>query len=221
MIGKDLREVAFLGRMTAAFTHEMKNVLAIIKESAGLMEDLLLLSQQSAFPHRERFARCLTTIQAQTKRGVELSTRLNRLAHSPDEEVATVDLNDLLEQVVTLSGRFARLKGVTLTLHPHMEALSVIVSPLKLQIAVFTCLECCWEAMAAGGSISLSVTVVGREATVKFCCQNGGDGKDAPAVSFSEAEAKGVIQEMVTSLDCRIEWCASKPVFEMIFPVVV
>ena len=60
MVETDLREVAFLGRITAAFTHEMKNVLAIIKESAGLMEDLLALSQEAAFPHRDRFARCLS-----------------------------------------------------------------------------------------------------------------------------------------------------------------
>ena len=111
---KDLREAAFLGRITAAFTHEMKNVLAIIKESAGLMEDLLALSQEATFPQRDRFVRCLTTIAAQTKRGVELSGRLNRFAHSPDQDIATVDLNDILEQVVFLSGRFARLKGVTL-----------------------------------------------------------------------------------------------------------
>ena len=131
MVVADLREVAFLGRITAAFTHEMKNVLAIIKESAGLMEDLLALTPGPAFPHRDRFARSLTTIQAQTKRGVELSNRLNRLAHSSDKEVARVDLNDILEQVIILSERFARLKGVSLQLYPHGEALSVVVSPVS------------------------------------------------------------------------------------------
>ena len=35
----DKRQVAFFGRMTAGITHEMKNVLAIIKESSGLMQD--------------------------------------------------------------------------------------------------------------------------------------------------------------------------------------
>ena len=95
-MGMDSREVAFFGRITAAFTHEMKNVLAIIKESAGLMEDLLALSQNAAFPHQERFVRSLATIEAQAKRGIELSNRLNRFAHSPDEAFATVDLNEML-----------------------------------------------------------------------------------------------------------------------------
>ena len=32
-------EIVFFGKITAGITHEMKNVLAIIKESSGLVED--------------------------------------------------------------------------------------------------------------------------------------------------------------------------------------
>ena len=197
----DLREVAFLGRMTAAFTHEMKNVLAIIKESAGLMEDLLALSEETVFPHRQRFVRCLTKIEAQTKRGVELSNRLNRLAHSPDEEVARVDLNDILEQVIILSERFARLKGVSLQWYPHGEALSVVVSPVRLQMAVFACLECCWECMAAGGNIALSIMLEGREATMRFSCRNGDDLKEDQVVRLPNPEMRLAFEELVTGLN--------------------
>ena len=34
----------FFGKMTASISHEIKNVLAIINENAGLLEDLALLS---------------------------------------------------------------------------------------------------------------------------------------------------------------------------------
>lgn len=34
-------EAAFLSAMTASATHEVRNVLAIIKESAGLVDDLI------------------------------------------------------------------------------------------------------------------------------------------------------------------------------------
>ncbi len=36
----------FFGMINASISHEIKNVLAIISESAGLMEDLLLLAQK-------------------------------------------------------------------------------------------------------------------------------------------------------------------------------
>jgi C4-dicarboxylate-specific signal transduction histidine kinase len=220
IVETDLREVAFLGRITAAFTHEMKNVLAIIKESGGLMEDLLTLNQETPFPHKDRFVRCLATIQAQTNRGVELSNRLNRLAHSPDEEVATVDLNEILDQVVFLSERFARLKGVTLSLNLHEEALNVVVSPLRLQMAVFSCLECCWRSMAAGGSVALSVTQAGKEAIVTLCCRNAAEVSEDLTVTFSDAVAKREIQEMVATFHCRIKCSASAPGLELILPIV-
>lgn len=219
MLETELKEVAFFGRITAAFTHDMKNVLAVIKESAGLMEDLLSLSQNAAFPHKDRFARTLATIQAQVKRGVDLSSRLNRFAHSPDEDVATVDLNEILEQVVFLSGRFARLKEVSLSLKPHPQALPVVASPVGLQMAVFTCLECCWKSVSGGGSVSLSVAQDKQEVIITFACGGGADVEEEPAGWIADAEAGLAIREMVKSSNCRIQSNASGLGLELILPV--
>lgn len=52
-------EIVFFGKITAGITHEMKNVLAIIKESSGLMEDLILLRPEDDFPHKESDAKRL------------------------------------------------------------------------------------------------------------------------------------------------------------------
>jgi hypothetical protein len=215
----DVREVAFFGRITAAFTHDMKNVLAIIKESAGLMGDLLSLIGNDAFPHQERFVRALATIETQTKRGVELSNRLNRFAHSPDEAVARVELNEVLGQVICLSERFARLKGVTLSLNPCPEGLPVLVSPMRLQMAVFGCLECCWGSMTAGGSIALSVAQRGPEAIIRFACESGADVTEALVGWFSDAEASQTMQEIAESLKSRIECSTPEPGLELILPV--
>jgi hypothetical protein len=217
----DLREVAFFGKITAAFTHEMKNVLAIIKESAGLMEDLLSLSQSAAFPHRERFARALGTIEAQAKRGIELSSRLNRFAHSPDASVASVDLNEILEQMIFLSGRFARLKGVTLSLDPHAHALPLITYPVVLQMAIFCYLESCWEVLGTGGNIALSAGRKGQEVVISFVCRSGGDSADELSGKLAASEGRLVLEEMMKSLKCRIEGGASRSGFDLILPSAV
>ena len=36
-----VKEIGFMGKVTASLSHEIKNTLAIINESAGLMGDLL------------------------------------------------------------------------------------------------------------------------------------------------------------------------------------
>ena len=84
------RQVAFFGRITASITHEMKNVLAIIKETSGLMQDILAFSNEGVCPHEDKLKGTLHTISEQIERGVELTSRLNRVAHDPDELTQSV-----------------------------------------------------------------------------------------------------------------------------------
>ncbi len=157
MKGSEAREVAFFGRITASFTHEVKNILAIIKESSGLMEDLLSLTKDQPFPHWERFSHRVSVIQQQVQRGVGLATRLNRFAHSTDEPIARVDLNELADQLIWLSERFARLKEVTLKWSPAESAVPLDTSPIDLQMAVFTLMEGCWNQLPAQSQVELRV----------------------------------------------------------------
>lgn len=170
MTQPELNELKFFGRITAGFTHELKNVLAIIRESAGLMEDILGLYKQESFPHLERFLRAVNSIQGQVNRGVELSTRLNRFAHSPDEPSATVDMNEAAEQIALLAQRFARLKGVTFRVEPGVPAPSLVANPVHIQMALFLALESCWNQMDSGGEIVLRPEIKDGAAVVGIEC---------------------------------------------------
>jgi C4-dicarboxylate-specific signal transduction histidine kinase len=148
-------ESAFLGRISAGMTHEIKNVLAIIKESSGLMEDLLALSRDASFPYREKFQQVLATIRDQVGRGVELTTRLNRFAHSMDEPVAEVELNDLIGQMAMLMQRFARLKKVQLQVTPAERPITVRNDPFRLQLVLAACVDCLLAQSQEGAVIRL------------------------------------------------------------------
>jgi len=67
------REVEFFGKITAGVTHEMKNVLAIIKEISGLMEDILAVTGEDAFPNKAKFQNALSRILDQVRRGVNIT----------------------------------------------------------------------------------------------------------------------------------------------------
>lgn len=173
----DTKESAFMGKITAGITHEMKNVLAIIKESAGLMEDLLSVTSESEYPHKEKFARMLGNIGQQVARGVDLSSRLNKFAHSSYSTSAQLDLNEIVHDVVFLSQRFARLKGVTITATPYKSPLIMMSYSLKLQMALFGCLTFLMDLAGSGTKISLKPEVLGTgEYAVHFLVE----GKDAP-----------------------------------------
>lgn len=170
MKATEVQEVTFFGKITAGFTHEVKNILAIIRESAGLMEDLLSLEQYQALPHRDKFLQRLTTIQNQVRRGVELTTRLNRFAHSADEPLMRIDLNELTAQLALLSERFARLKNTSLKVSPGQPAPILVTSPMRLQMALFLSLQCCWNQMPGGGEVQLRLADEGDRAAIEIAC---------------------------------------------------
>ncbi len=213
----DVRELAFMARITAGFTHEMKNVLAIVKESAGLMEDLLALSQEASFPHRDRFLRSLGRIGEQVNRGVELSTRLNRFAHSSDVPVATVDAGEMLDQVVILAQRFARLRNVTLRIDSKEEGATLTGSSLRLQMAIFMAMECCWSLMPAGAELLLAQTGAAKGVcvTLRWIGMPEGSGQMVERLSGSQPWTE--TRAVVASLDGELEWIGDKSGFSIIF----
>jgi signal transduction histidine kinase len=199
------KEAAFLGKVTAGFTHELKNVLAIIKESAGLMEDLLSVTPAGAFPHQERFSRALTRILEQVERGVDLSTRLNRLAHSPDFPLATIDLNDTCRQMVLLCERFARLKGVVLRCTPSDTNPTTMTSPLHFQMCLFWALESLWNQMKNGGEITLLVEPKGEDVKICVVCSGELGSEDAFHEDVTCAENWMVAVNTMEHLGGRME----------------
>lgn len=212
------REVRFFGKITAGFTHEMKNVLAIIRESAGLMEDLLLMQQAAPCPHQERFTRALSTIGAQVRRGIELSSNLNRFAHSPDEPTAILDLNDIMAQVTLLAERFARLKGVKLLVEETVETCTLVSSPVKLQMAAFEALQCLWNRMNPGGEVSCSIRRLGDSHAVVMQCRDDLAHFPEFSATVTNSEEWAALREVVASLDGRLELDIPGSSFLMVLP---
>jgi hypothetical protein len=147
----------FFGRVAAGFTHELKNVLAIVKETAGLMEDLLAMMPEGTFPQQPKFQRTVTTILEQVARGVDLSSKMNQFAHSPDQSLTQVDLNAMAAQVALLAERFARLKGVSLSTAAAERPVVILSCPVKILLCVFKGYECCWNHLASGSSALMTV----------------------------------------------------------------
>jgi hypothetical protein len=150
-----IKEAAFMGKATAGLAHELKNIFAIIKESAGLMEDLLALSKDGPFTHQERFVRSLNRIGDQVARGVNLAVRLNQFAHEPDEAVATVDLSELADLAAFLSHRRARSMSVTLKAMDGELPVTVVTEPLRAQMMIFECIELLINLEGRGSHITI------------------------------------------------------------------
>ena len=127
----------FFGKMIASISHEIKNVLAIINENSGLLEDLAFMAEQGASIESQRLKNMSQVVSRQVSRADAIIKNMNRLAHSVDESIKIIDLNDLLELLLDLSSRFVSMRGVAV--QPKLEE-----SPVKVKTASFFLINLLW-----------------------------------------------------------------------------
>jgi len=177
--------------MTASATHEVRNVLAIIKETAGLIGDLVHLQSESGRLDAEKVHRSVARVDAQVKRGADILTALNRLSHALDHDVRSLAVGEELEQVVFMSERFARKRRQTVTLSEADREAWVQAHPLHFQMALFATLKRCLDELPEGSGILAGVRSKEQEVGVEFRVdpeRHPGGGLD-PAAGWTEVEA--------------------------------
>jgi signal transduction histidine kinase len=194
------KEVAFFGRITAGITHEIKNVLAIIQESSGLMEDILAVTEDGTFPHKDKFIKSLNRIHRQIQRGIDITSRLNRFAHSPDHCPASLDLNEITDQMVLLASRFARLKNVVLESNPSDPPLIIKSDPVSLEMALFESIEILLNITDSGGKITLSPRKIQDKCVMGVGYENTVFPEEDFLSKISSTERWASLQEIMTRL---------------------
>ncbi len=121
----------FFGKVSASISHEIKNVFAVINEAAGLLGDLTLMAERGMDLDPERLKKVATSIQGQVQRGDGIVKNMNRLAHCTDEISEEVELSQIVELVVALSGRMADMKQMGVAVGECCAA-RVVISPFHL-----------------------------------------------------------------------------------------
>ena len=197
-------EVAFIGRVTAGVSHELMNVLATIRESSGLIEDLLAMDDTS-FPYREKLSRTLVTIRGQVKRGMEIGGRLNWFAHSMDDRAMRLEVNELLGQLASLMQRLAGMRKVEVRAEEVEPTVEIEADPIRLQMILAACIEYCLDRTASGGIITLGCRRRGDGIAI-LCTGNPGHAvaEDAGTLSDREVLYNDVLDEFrdnLTTLD--------------------
>lgn len=168
------QEAAFIAGITAGTTHEIRNILAIVKESAGLIEDLIRAFERRKSLDQDKLMRALSRIDAQVSRGAEVLSHLNRFAHSLDHSAERLDLDQVLRQVVFLGQIAAKRKRHVLQVRAVDQNQSIVTAPFQLQMALLTALQCCMEQLPEGSTVIISLTKRGNRPSVEFTAEEGG-----------------------------------------------
>lgn len=162
-----MRDALLMGRLTASATHEMQNILATIRESSGLMEDLLAMNSEG-FVHAERFKKGLAVLAEQIDRGMALSEQLNYCAHAPEAQVSGAEINEAMRSLVGLSRKQANRFRVALVLAPGRLGLRTSLRAVEAMGLVGQALECALPLLSRDSQLMLSVEEQGGLGVVRL-----------------------------------------------------
>ncbi|MCK9296707.1 MAG: hypothetical protein M0P70_16700 [Desulfobulbaceae bacterium] len=130
-------QLEFFGRMLAGFTHDLKNHLAIIKESNGLISDLIDMGRITDEALALKLQKIVTSIQGRIGQATDMANSLNGFAHRLDTPCSTFQINDLLSEELTFLRRFARLREIELKIELREGLPAIHNNPSLAQYVIF------------------------------------------------------------------------------------
>ncbi len=106
--------LSFFGRSNRLISHELKNILAIISETMGLLEELAELSETGTPLTPEKIHAMSASILEEVERANGVIRCMNRLGHSADRFAGEVDLGEMVSLGIELVQLNPAGKAVTI-----------------------------------------------------------------------------------------------------------
>ncbi|WP_320169194.1 sensor histidine kinase [Maridesulfovibrio sp.] len=203
---EERENLVFFGQISAAISHDLKNVLAIINEDAGLLHDFSLMAAQGMELDPERLGRVAGKIQNQVRRGDTIIKNMNRFAHSVDKAECEVNYSELAALVISLLTRMASRKCVTVTLAESGPVMGK-GDPFVIQMLIARCLENCMD--CAGKDEGLSVAAAGSDGT--------GSVEIAGLVEEIPAEVLDGLKDIAENAGASLKYTPQEKVLSIIF----
>jgi light-regulated signal transduction histidine kinase (bacteriophytochrome) len=209
---KDLfryESLAFFGKVNASISHELKNVMAIISETAGLLSDLSEMASTGATVAPEMLNSCTTSIVEEIQRGFATIRQMHRFAHSVDTPVQSVNLMDVIDLVVNLAS-YLSFAGETRIIPCKNNNPTALTCPFLLQAVVYQALVYTFENTGPGAEITISIQPQNDQA---WCIIFSG---------FNAAEfhvfPDDMTQRMAESIFVTICWDSTADRLELVVP---
>jgi signal transduction histidine kinase len=147
-------KLAILGTFAAGVAHEINNPLAIINEKAGLMKDILEMSDD--FKHKTRFLNLLDAIFESVNRCRTVTHRILGFARKTEVSIEIFDLNDIIKQVTVFLEKELLYKNIRLELSLKENLPEVRSDKGQLQQVFLNIIKNAIDAVENGGLIAVS-----------------------------------------------------------------
>lgn len=150
-------KLASIGQLAAGIAHEINNPVAIMVEEAGWISDLLEEEEFQESKNLDEFYRSLNQIRTQGQRCKEITHKLLSFARKTDSRLQNISVNELLEEVISLSAQRAKYSNVVINTHFQDDLPLTAMSPSEMQQVILNLINNAVDAMEkSGGTLDIT-----------------------------------------------------------------
>jgi len=201
----------FFGQITASISHEIKNCLAIMNENAGLLQDLVVLSQRGKPLDPERIERIAGQLNGQVHRADSVVKNLNQFAHSTDNLEKSLNLAEALSLTIALNHRLATNRGVALHFSDPEYACSVSTNPFLFQYLMSRCLNVIIDVTGSGNRVDIILQQKQGQTIVAFMLGHSINNLE-PLAHFQKE-----IGMLLEQISCKLDWNKDQTELHLVF----
>ncbi len=182
-------KLASIGRLAAGVAHEINNPLAIINEKAGLLRDLVGLTED--FPQRTKILSLVDSVLTSVDRCSTVTHRLLGFAKHMDVQHDTIDLPALLREVLGFLGKEAAYRNLQVAFDVAQDLPTVYSDRGQLQQVFLNLLNNAFAAVSDGGSIEIGMARHGDDGVEVRIADDG--------IGIPEANLKRIFEPFFTT----------------------
>jgi len=169
-------KMASLGKMAAGVAHEINNPLAIIKEQAGWMRDLLGEEDVKASPNFKEFEDSIAKIEFHVNRARDVTQRMLGFARQLNPVQDDVNVNDVILQTITFLQNEARYRGIEINTNLQKDLPFLTSDPGQLQQVFLNIIDNAIDAIGKDGSIHVATMAVHEPDEIIITIKDSGPG---------------------------------------------
>jgi signal transduction histidine kinase len=197
------RGLRFFGRMSASISHDLKNTLSIMNESAGLLEDLALLAERGRSLDPQRIKQLGATIKRQIQRTDGIVRNMNRFAHAVDDPVKEIGLAAALEMLFAICRRLTDARGLAVAITPCLPEVFIVTRPFHFYHLVWQLLEWCMN--YAGPPVRLELRIEQAPASVHLVLKGFEDLYKDAWKEFPTGEMKDLLALLGAHVEINVD----------------
>lgn len=169
-------KMAALGKLAAGIAHEVNNPLAIIKEKAGWIRDLLQEEDIAGSKNFREFEDAIKKIEYHVDRARKVTHRLLGFARRMEPIQEIVDVNRILEETVGFLENEAMFRNIEIKKELSTDLPSLRSDSSQLQQVFLNILENAIDAVQRDGTITVRTAVSPSEQEITVTIADTGPG---------------------------------------------